>query len=81
MEQRVIRLEQQVDELSSMVMQLLPLLEDRDLHDIDEDEVPDEFDRWLIAKAGLPVDRDYMPLDDYVRSIGLDPNELRIRYS
>lgn len=35
---------------------------------------PDEFDKELIADSMIDND-DEMDLDDYVRSLGLDPND------
>lgn len=40
-----------------------------------EEVEPDDFDRELIADSEIDND-DVMDLDDYVRSLGMNPNDL-----
>ena len=46
----------------------------RGFDDIEEEE-PDEFDKELIADSLIDNDES-MPLDDFIRSMGMDPDDL-----
>ena len=40
-----------------------------------EETEPDEVDKWLISDSLIDNDES-MPLDDFVRSMGMDPDDL-----
>ena len=40
-----------------------------------EETAPDEVDKWLISDSLIDNDES-MPLDDFIRSMGMDPDDL-----
>ena len=40
-----------------------------------EETEPDEVDKWLISDSLIDNDES-MPLDDFIRSMGMDPDDL-----